>query len=118
MKQIQVAYVINNEKLVLNVGNEDGISKGQEFLIYGLSKDDIVDPATNLSLGRLELVRGTGVVDYIQDKMCIIKTNTVKKVPIFSVTQSFTGETHYVPFDSPRVGDFARQISSNSPEDI
>lgn len=118
MKQIQVAYVINNEKLVLNVGNEDGISKGQEFLIYGLSKDDIVDPATNSSLGRLELVRGTGVVDYIQDKMCIIKTNTIKKVPIFSVTQSLTGEAHYVPFDSPKVGDFARKIFPNPSEDI
>ncbi len=118
MKQIQVAYVINNEKLVLNVGSEDGISKGQEFLIYGLSEDDIIDPATNISLGRLELVRGVGVVEYIQDKMCIIKTNTVKKSPAFSVTQALSGELCYIPFDSPKVGDFAREISPNLPENI
>lgn len=118
MKQIQVAYIINDEKLVLNVGSNDGISEGQEFLIYGLSEDDIIDPATGLSLGRLELVRGTGIVDYIQDKICIIKTNTLKKAPTFSISQALTGEVHYIPFDSPRVGDYAREILSNLEENI
>lgn len=118
MKQIQVAYIIDDEKLVLNVGSEDGISKGQEFIIYGLSENDIVDPTTNTSLGRLELVRGTGVVDYIQDKMCILRTNTTKKSPTLSVSQMLSGEAHYIPFDSPRIGDYAREISPNSPESI
>lgn len=118
MKQIQVAYIINNEQLVLNVGSDDGISEGQEFLIYGLSENDIIDPATNSSLGRLELVRGTGVVDYIQDKMCILKTNTIRKSPTFSVTKMLAGESNYVPFDSPKIGDYAREILSNSQENI
>lgn len=115
MKQLQVAYVINDQKVVLNAGRNDGIILGQKFLIYGLSKEEIIDPATNTSLGRLELVRGTGIVDYVQDTMCILTSNTVTKgAPITSVTRALSGTINYEPFDKPEVGDYAREISTNS----
>lgn len=92
MKELRVSYIIDKAQLVLNVGARDNIQPDQRFLIYGLSDKDIIDPATGNSLGRLELVRGTGTVSYIQDTMCIIESDDM------------------FDFKNPTVGDHARLI--------
>lgn len=106
MKNIKVAYIIDNNQLVLNVGKNDGIEPGQRFLIYGLSEEDIIDPETNQSLGKLELVRGTGAISYIQDSMSIIKTDMKERSPLAGLV----GNYEVIPFSNPQIGDFAREI--------
>jgi hypothetical protein len=104
-KAIRVAHIINDQSLVLNVGKSDGIEVNQRFLIYGLG-DEIADPATGESLGRLELVRGTGRVSYVQDAICIVVSDYSKNP--FKIVTVLGGEPD--PFDNPSVGDFARKI--------
>lgn len=103
MKIPCVAKVLDNKQLVLNIGSCDDVVMGQRFLIYGLSDDEIIDPITHESLGHLELVRGTGSVIFIQEKMCIIKSDTT---PFATVSDLFNPS----PFSNPQEGDYAREI--------
>ena len=109
MKEIRIAYIIDPSTLVLNVGNVDGIEKGQRFLVYGLSDDEIIDPQTGDSLGYLEIVRGTGSVSYVQEKMCIIQSDKPTPTTNLSIAHAI-GAVKYQPFSSPQVGDYAREI--------
>lgn len=114
-------------EVVLNVGSQDGITNNQRFLIYALG-DEFIDPDTEEKLGCLEIVRGTGVVSHLQEKLCTVrsdkKTKTWEKKVItekspysafgFSdktITEATPTETNY-PFDEPQEGDFARLITA------
>lgn len=104
-KEIRVAKVLDAHKLVLNIGSNNNVTIGLRFLIYGLSDDEILDPATGDSLGYLELVRGTGIVIYMQEKMCVVESDSTRT----NLLRVLDGpET--VPFEYPLEGDFAREI--------
>ncbi len=104
-KEIRVAKVLDNYKLVLNIGSKNNVTIGQRFLIYGLSDDEILDPTTGDSLGYLELVRGTGAVTYMQETMCIIESDSTRT----NLHRILEGPES-IPFDSPFEGDLAREI--------
>jgi len=114
----RVAHIISAIKVVLNRGEKDGLKKDQRFLIFCLG-GEILDPKTKQSLGRLELIRGTGKVTHLQERMATIESdmrepgNTVKRQnPLFYGT--FTEERlspDTIRFDDPEVGDFAKPIS-------
>ncbi len=103
-KSIQVAEVISSSQVVLNIGAADGVKMGDEFIVYGLSENDIIDPATNESLGKLELFRGIGMVCYMQDTMCILQSisNQLEK---FNIAIGGSGSSK---FASPQRGDYAK----------
>ena len=73
-----VAKVIDNYKLAMNRGEQNGIREGQRMMVYHISNEDIKDPNTGESLGFLELVKGTGRVIFVQDKISIIETDQKK----------------------------------------
>lgn len=101
-----VASIINEYRVVINRGIEHNIKLGQRFLIYALSTEEILDPITNESLGYLEIVKGTGKVIHVQDKMAIIESD---KTEISNTT--ITKKRHpYLP--SPVLGDAIEEISS------
>ena len=77
-----VAKVLDNYKLVINKGSEDGIRQGQRMLVYGISDEEIKDPRTGKSLGYLELVRGTGKIAYIEEKMSILESDKISESSI------------------------------------
>lgn len=108
MKEIRVASVLSNTQLVLNVGEQDGIELQMRFLIYGISKEQIIDPVTHEPLGYLELVRGTGRVTYVQEKMCIISSDTIRPDLLSGLSSVLNKE--YAPFSSPQEGDHVRMI--------
>lgn len=103
-KSLRVAHVISSSQVVLNAGRLDGISMRDEFIIYGLSEREIIDPSTQKSLGYLEIYRGTGAVTYLQDTMCIL--NAVQS-SVFGRLQLVTGDPSGT-FNNPEVGDFAK----------
>ena len=130
-KVICVANVIDNCKLVLNVGENDGVKIGDRFLVYTNSNEDIVDPITKKSLGKLELVKGKGKVTHVQQYMCTIETlNTKEKtkktvkdnnslgfaILNYSFSTPSTTKTEEeveiipIPFENPKVGDLAKEI--------
>jgi hypothetical protein len=120
--QIVVVRVIDDFTLVLNIGSEHGVSKGDAFLVYYIEPDEIKDPISGESLGRLEIVRGSGSVVHVQPKMCTIKSNRsesggrIIRRSSSGALAVLMGETieqpvkHAVPFDSPQIGDFAKPI--------
>lgn len=118
-----VVSIVDDSRLVLNLGREDGLKGSEVFLVFGHGPD-IIDPSNNRSLGRLEIVRGRGIVSHLQDRMCTIKSITADDTPegkrIIKRTNPLLylgreeevvefGPT-YVPFDGPKIGDLARQI--------
>lgn len=70
-----VVKVIDDYTVVINRGSEHGLSKGDQFLVYYVDPEELVDPETGESLGNLEIVRGTGSVTHVQQKVATIKSN-------------------------------------------
>lgn len=131
---IKIAKVIDGYTLVLNKGEKDGIKVGQRFLIYSIG-DEIIDPDTKESLGNLEIVKGTGRVTHLQEKVATIASDmksspsrTVRRFKdndplgirsIQRVLGSFSTATEEIeehlpaakiPFEDPSVGDIAKVI--------
>ena len=117
-----VVNVIDEYSLAINLGSRENISLGDKFLVYFLSKEDIIDPETKESLGKLEYVVGQGKVIHIQEKMSIIESieervenkKTIRKTSsnIFSPKQEEVIEPKIIslPFDHPQVGYKVRKI--------
>ena len=123
MKQgLKVVKIIDNYKLVINAGSDDGILSGQKFLIFEISGDEVFDPDSKESLGFLELVKGTGKVTHIQPKMSTIEsciyesspTKTIRKNPMFGALSEITETTESnrtpIPFDDAKIGDLAKRV--------
>ena len=111
-------------KLVVNRGAEDGVKNGSRFLVYALSDEDIVDPESGESLGRLEIVRGRAVATHVQARMATIEPEStkfisrrvVKPSPTQSIVLGRGDEIIEEPtfsqgsFDDPQVGDRVKPI--------
>ena len=122
-KQLKVASVLDDYKLVLNAGSNSNIKVGQRYLIYSLGDEEIIDPDTNESLGFLEIVKGTGKVTHVQDKMCTVESDEYKILPkttrkrksysIFSdsIVEETEPEREQLPFSDPVIGDFAKRVN-------
>lgn len=115
-----VIEVIDEFKIVINRGAAD-VHKGQRFLIYSQGKE-LFDPETSESLGQLELLRGTGIVTHVQDKMATI-TSDRRSSPRRRVIRAGTyaamlggGEetiedpAEALPFECPERGDLAKPV--------
>lgn len=120
-KKICVARVIDDFKIVLNVGSNDGIKEGDTFLVYSLDKEHIKDPLTGEDLGQLELIKGTGKITHVQSSISTLESNMYKKLkrkyiksnPLLGlgnhIEEEFS-EPEQEPFDSPKIGDLCKKI--------
>ena len=117
----RVIEVVDGYKVVINRGAEN-IRKGQRFLVYGQGKE-LFDPETNESLGRLELVRGTGTVTHVQAKMATITSDrrtsqrrrVIKPSSSYAMVMGRGEETidepgEELPFEDPERGDYAKPV--------
>lgn len=124
MSQYKVVGIFDNDyKLVINAGANKGIKIGHRFLIYALSEYEIIDPDTSESLGHLEIVKGTGKVVHVQEKMSTIESDTYDSAPPtkiirkrnslwgnYDATEEQTISKEHIPFESPKKGDFAKRV--------
>jgi hypothetical protein len=116
-RPIKVVAVLNPSKVVINRGDSDGLKRGQKFLVYQLG-DEMFDPTTNESLGRLEIVRGRGQVVHLQGRMAHVasiesRTTITRNRNLLSIASTMGGlqeETVDEPFDGARMGDTCRPI--------
>lgn len=76
-KQAKVAKVVDQFKVVLNIGAAQGVTTGDDYIIYRIG-EDIIDPDTGDSLGEYEEVIGRGTVTHVQDKMCTLESSEIK----------------------------------------
>lgn len=73
----KIAQIIDETKFVINLGNKDGVRVGQKFIIYQ-EGDEIFDPVNKESLGKLELPKGTIVVEHVQERLSIAATEQIE----------------------------------------
>jgi len=130
MPKVASVYPDDDNKLVITVGKENQVKKGDKYLVYELG-DHVYDPDTKADLGQLEIIKGIGKVIHVQDKMSVIESIKVKKANEKRIVYSkppysgiFTGlishfateevikegEDEILPFDAPKVGDLAKYI--------
>lgn len=122
-KNIKIVKIIDDYKLVINAGYEDGICENQKYLVYEVSDEEIFDPDTKKSLGFLELVKGTGKVTHVQEKMSTIEscvyenssTKTIRKNPWMGAIGDYVETTDskktQCPFKDVKLNDFAKQVN-------
>lgn len=103
---IRVAEVLSDSQVVLNIGTNASVTKGEEYIIFGISDKDIIDPNTGESLGRLEIYKGTGKVIYVQATMCILQA--IDTAPFARLSTTFDSSSIHAIFTSPAVGDYAK----------
>ena len=131
-KQFRVVDVIDQENVVINVGANGDIKRGDRIILYGVGKE-IIDPDSNESLGHLELVRGEGIVVHVQEKMCIVRSDEYTSEPPVTEVRTYpnpigmltysgrtteekkvikSGKKSRIEFRDVENGDFARIINS------
>lgn len=74
----KVAKILNEFQLVLNVGAQQGVKKGMQFIIFE-EGEEIKDPQSGSSLGRMELVKGEVEVTHVQDALCLVQSKAIQK---------------------------------------
>ena len=112
----KIATVVDEYRVVINAGRADGVRMGQRFLIYKIG-GEILDPDTKESLGKLEIIIGTGEVIHVQDKMATLQTTEkyeIQRRPssLLYLTQALEVTKEPKAFINPEVGDIARLIAS------
>lgn len=120
---IKVAHVENAFQVVINAGLLNGVKIGQRFQVFSIG-EEIFDPDSGESLGSLEVIKGTGRVIHVQDKIATLESDMVEPgtkivrkstTPFFrAIGEGWTEEKALPPapakFKSPRTGDFVRPI--------
>ena len=122
-----VVKVIDDCKVVINRGALHKVTEGQRFLLYKLSEEEIKDPISGESLGYLEIVKGTGKVVHVQERISTIESDNRERwerkivwlsssASLFSVLgggeeeETIVPSSFLVPFDGPIIGDRAKPI--------
>lgn len=72
-KQIEgkITKILDEYNVVINKGRNDGIKERMPFVIFSISSDEIKDPDTQESLGKLELVKGYITALHVQERLTI-----------------------------------------------
>lgn len=117
----RVVQILDDGRIAINRGTEHGIYKGQTFLVYTLG-EEIFDPETKESLGVLEITRGKGEIDHVQEKMATIISSTFE-IDEEEIEPSRHGIhalmggghrkrkiKHRIPFENVNTGDYAKPI--------
>lgn len=120
---LRVASIQDNFRVVINAGSDDGVDEDMEFVIYSPG-EEIIDPETGKSLGKLEKVKGRIEIVHVQPTMSVGRSSqfTDQKFPVqnaLSALSSFgiNGERQYDvrkvrrKLDTVEVGDFVRRLS-------
>jgi len=123
-----VVEVLDGYKVAINRGSLHEISKGQRFLIYILSNEEIIDPDNGKSLGYLEIVKGRGKVTHVQEKMSTIESDEKETFSERIIKKPYTSplakalslgdreeeveiiKPSFIPFDDPQIGDKVKPI--------
>jgi len=74
---MKIVKVIDEYNYVIDQGSINGIKSGDKFLVY-LPGDEVFDPDTKKSLGRLEIPKDRCEIVHIQENMTIIKSVNAK----------------------------------------
>ena len=109
----KVVKVIDEYRVVINKGRVDGVEKGDSFLVYEMG-EELFDPDTNESLGKIEIVKGRGKAKHVQERLATLESieseRVVKQSPDPAFFMSTQYETRQLPYNDANVGDVARPL--------
>src|SRR5690606_322313 len=83
LKDIRVAQIVEDDILVINKGVNDFIDNSMRFLVFE-EANEIFDPVTKESLGKLEKPKGFFKVQHIQEKMTVLVSELRREKNVFS----------------------------------
>ena len=114
--EAKVASIIDNYRVVINKGSNEGIRVGQRFLILTIG-EEIFDPDTKESLGKIEIVKGKGEVIHVQDRLATLQTTETHEIQrrhsgILAMAAGFEVQKEPKAFIDPVVGDIARYLKT------
>lgn len=107
----RVAKVLDEHRLVINRGADQGIEAGARFLIYEAG-EEIHDPDSGESLGALELVKGEAVVDHVQARLSILtlERGDERQKTLSEMMATLSGGDEDDEGVGVAVGDYARPL--------
>ena len=73
-----VVAVQQNEQVVINRGERDGVESGQRYIVYA-EGETLFDPETGERLGPIELVCGYGTVNGVQTNEATLKIDAAQQ---------------------------------------
>jgi len=110
----RVVKTLSPERLVMNLGSNDGVTPDMKFLVY-TPGEEIIDPETKKSLGVLEHAKGRGRPVHIQDSMSVIETYEFEIFKREGGDSEEGGEPQFEKikrvFDGVDLGDQVKQIN-------
>lgn len=120
-EKLKVVKIVSPYQVVINGGSETGLKKGQRFLIYAIG-EMINDPDTGEELEQLEIVKGSGKIVHLQNRIATIESDmteetprTIKRTASLGSMRGIFGDTEVTelnreekPFEEAQIGDLAR----------
>jgi len=70
----KIIKILDDKRVIVNLGYEVGIKKDMKFIIYN-EGEEIIDPESNISLGRREIVKHKIKSIHIQEKFSIMESD-------------------------------------------
>lgn len=74
----KIVRIVSEHMVVLDVGEEKGVTLGMNFVIYG-DAGELTDPITNQKLGKLEIPKGEVLVKMVHQKYSVAETEIEEK---------------------------------------
>lgn len=113
----KIIKILDNKRVIINLGYNDWIEKDMKFIIYD-EGEEIIDPESNISLGKREIVKHKIKAIHIQENFSIMVSDVWGRSMIDKLMN--TGIKTQKPFllkdDANKkinlhikVGDFVRQ---------
>lgn len=69
----KIVKIISDTQIIINIGEKDGVKEGMVFIIYD-EGEEVKDPLTGESLGKLEIRKGKLTVKQTMPKMSLLET--------------------------------------------
>ena len=73
----RIIRVFDETSILINLGNREGVKQGDRFVVIEKA-GEVTDPDSGESLGELELVKAELSAADVQERMSILKTETVQ----------------------------------------
>jgi hypothetical protein len=72
----RVAQILNRRELVLNVGSQQGVTKGMKFAVLNARGTKIVDPDTGEDLGSVDVPKVVVEVSNVESHLAVAHTQS------------------------------------------
>lgn len=119
----EVIKVINKHTVAINIGSDHGVTLSQNFLIY-YEDEELFDPVTKESLGRLEIICGEGTPTHIQSKITTLESARAKTSQLIvrkcdayyahvmgiKDNEEVSQKTETLPFEDVKAGRLVKRI--------